>query len=190
MGAECIRKWLLDHDDPFSEVVVNLSRNHLRWIPEQLFPLPKVTSLTLSNNLLCYLPKSLEDMKDHLTVLNIGNFEPYYPLFTNRYCRRTVGNSFRKIPSSIFKLTQLISLDVSSVELEEFSESEIYQAIPTLQQVDVIHNNLANIPEDQWPVGVTVDSYGNPGSPYIWFHERMGDYCYDLWQRLPLLNFT
>ncbi len=149
------------------EVGLSISYNQLRWVPDELFSIKKLTYLDLQNNLLLYIPNIIECLKDHLTVLNLGNYEKLFRLGPPKSCR-TSGNKFEKIPPAILKLSNLQRLDIKSVGLENFPDDEIYKALPSLVAVNVSHNNLPVIPasafEDR---NIVVISRDNPGSSYL-----------------------
>jgi hypothetical protein len=177
-GAEYIRNWLLVNDHHIDGIVLDLSYNHLRWIPDEAF-FPKLQILKLSNNQLCYLPSKIECVKEHLCTLEIGNYEPFNPLFTARHSRRTTGNIFRKFPPVIFEFSKLTDLGLNSVQLDEFCQAEVFKALPALNYLNVANNNLSIIPISGPERRIAIDSYGNPESMPLPVYQRIGDYCYD-----------
>ena len=186
---ECIKSILLR--DNINDVVLDLSYNCLRWLPDELFSIKEITLLNLMNNLLCYLPEAIENTRDHLTSLQLGNYDSFNPLLTNRHSRRTSGNIFKMVPLAIFKLNKLTDLDMKSVQLGEFPESELYEALPMLSALNVAHNDLSSVPESNFQDRhLIVISHDNPGSPPITLYQRIGDRCFDIGARYVNLPST
>jgi Leucine-rich repeat (LRR) protein len=61
----------------------------------------------------------------------------------------------------------LEGLEMASVQLDEFSDDEIYEALPELNHLNVAHNNLRNIPKSNFQGRdiFYMSSYDNPASP-------------------------
>lgn len=130
------------------EIHLGLTANKLRWIPDELFPLPRIEKLDLRNNLLKYIPSTILWNGDHLKSLYIGNYQGSG--ITCSCCDsiglRTTGNSFKIVPPIILKLKNLESLDLSNIGLENFNELEVYKDLPLLEVVNLNHNNLIAVP--------------------------------------------
>jgi len=148
---------------------VDLSCNQLRWIPDELFSIKRIEILQLYENLLCYLPKNIERLKDHLECLSLTTFRPHgliADLFPNIAKRWKPGNTFKTIPPVVFKLRNLRHLSMSNVGLEELPPEEIlFKDLPKLQEFDVSDNNLQVVckPSAQYS-HVRMLSNGNPGT--------------------------
>lgn len=163
-GVESIKEksLFLCHTD---DIGLFLSHNQLRWIPDELFSIEKLKYLNVMNNLLGYIPKTIERAKDHFRILLLGNYERSYALSVDS-CR-TFGNKFRKIPPAILKLSNLYELGINSVNLEKFPDDKIYGALPNLVYLNVSHNNLPIIPKSIFNSrNIAVFSIDNPGSPH------------------------
>lgn len=165
-GIESIKRKLFSYNqrDTFE---IELYHNLLRWIPDELFSIGRIETLNLTENLLCYLPKKIECLKDHLVCLHLNTLQPHgliADLFPNVAKRWKSGNRFETIPPVVFKLKNLERLSMSNVGLEEIpSEKILFKELPKLQEFDVSQNNLQVIFKPSSPY-VRMESYGNPGS--------------------------
>jgi hypothetical protein len=148
------------------EVMVFLSYNRLRWIPDELFSIKGLEHLNLQNNLLGYIPQNIKNAKDYLNTLILGNYERYQGLRALKgvaSCRKS-GNRLKAFPPAILQLTNLQKLDIKSVGLEECPDDELYKTLLKLVSLDVSCNNLPIIPKSIFENrNVEVISYDNPG---------------------------
>lgn len=181
-AIDLIKQCPLLHKD--TGINIYLGDNQLRWIPSELFSIKKINRLNFMNNLLCYLPHKMEHVKDHLTCLELGNWEPRFgeaSLLNNGSGRRTSGNTFKTIPLVILKLSKLERLNMKSVELEEFSNDKIYEALPKLSYIDVSHNNLPIIPQSTFKGrNIDVISLDNPAYGFITLDRKTWNYRGDM----------
>lgn len=148
---------------------IDFGCNQLRWMPDELFSIGRIEVLELYENLLCYLPKNIECLKDHLESLRLDTFRSHgliADFFPNVAKRWKPGNMFKAIPPVVFKLKNLQRLTMYSVELEELPAQEIlFESLPNLREIDVSNNNLQVVfkPSPQYSY-VNMRSYGNPAS--------------------------
>jgi hypothetical protein len=167
-GVELIKRKLFSFNqrDAFE---IDFCCNRLRWIPDELFSIGRIETLNLTENLLCYLSKKIECLKDHLVCLHLNTLQSHgliADLFPNVARRWKSGNMFKTIPPVVFKLKNLRGLSMSNVGLEELPLEEIFfKELPKLQEFDVSQNNLQVVfkPSSQYSY-VRMESYGNPGN--------------------------
>eukprot|EP00184_Porphyridium_aerugineum_P005084 CAMPEP_0184696272 /NCGR_PEP_ID=MMETSP0313-20130426/3623_1 /TAXON_ID=2792 /ORGANISM="Porphyridium aerugineum, Strain SAG 1380-2" /LENGTH=513 /DNA_ID=CAMNT_0027154869 /DNA_START=244 /DNA_END=1781 /DNA_ORIENTATION=- len=111
---------------------IDLSRNHISSIPEELFKeaqlLRNIQSLNLSNNNLTELPDSLVHL-NNLTSLDISH------------------NKLSKLPRCVFKMKKLEYLNVGWNNLQILPH-DIFRCFPRLQYLEVQRNKLEALPEE------------------------------------------
>ena len=144
-GIKAIENILLADTD--TDIHLSLACNNLRWLPPELFSIPRIKELDLRNNFLFYIPDEIKYAQD-LENLYMGNFKSLGDRCPccDQIGRRTVGNSFETVPPVILKLKNLKSFDLRSVGLKEFSPEDIFDALPKLSFINLNHNDLSNLP--------------------------------------------
>ena len=97
-------------------VDLNLKNNKLQSIPPELLMLPKLTTLNLSSNQINHLP-NVKKWPIDLQTLNLeDNCLRDFPENVDGLLIKNLniaGNQLNCIPNSIFKLTHLVSLNIS-----------------------------------------------------------------------------
>jgi Leucine-rich repeat (LRR) protein len=105
---------------------LDLSRNNLESLPEEIIQLSSLKGLKLNNNKLESLPES------------IGQLSSLQNLFL-------FNNNLKSLPESIGQLSSLQYLNVSNNKLESLPES--IGQLSSLQYLNVMYNKLESLPE-------------------------------------------
>ncbi|XP_043667723.1 leucine-rich repeat-containing protein 40-like [Vespula pensylvanica] len=105
--------------------LIDLSRNHMRELPEMLSIITTVTDLKLTSNLLTHLPEWIGEKYEHLQALDLSK------------------NHLLSLPSTIGLFKYLRSIDISFNRFTELPE-DIYE-ISTLETLEANDNLIANI---------------------------------------------
>ena len=173
------------------DIKISLPCNSLRWLPDELFLIPRIKTLDLRNNLLLDIPPSIEHMKEDLKHLYIGNFKS---LGDRCACcdgigRRTSGNSFKVIPGPILKLNNLKRLDIRSVGLEQFKQEKVYRSLPKLSYINLAHNELTVLPESTSGTRkIMIQTIGNPVYGLLTSNMDVWDYRFNKYFRAPIIR--
>lgn len=129
--------------------VLDLSNNELASIPEAIYKLEKLTILLLGGNQFTEIPESISNLQ-HLKELNLANnkitsIPTWISRLTNLTCLNLGGNQLVSIPDSISELPNLTFLNLGNNQL-----SSIPDSISQLHNLTVLHlyeNKLTLFPK-------------------------------------------
>lgn len=125
---------------------VDLSHNNLRWLPDELFTTYSSTplyalSFDMSNNLLTYLPESIENLKERIMGIKLGNDPNTILPFLKERKVFHQGNSFKELPAPVYTLTNLKILNHHGLGLKK-DPSEFFERLPNLLKVRGDHYDV------------------------------------------------
>jgi len=127
---------------------INLSNNHIKYLPANFCDYFDLYSLDVSRNRLSALPSNIDSLSN-LQILNVAK------------------NELKELPSGLFKLKELEALDVSKNKLTKIS-SDIGN-LSSLQMLSVAKTGISTLPSSMSKLKelVELDVSGNPNLKQI-----------------------
>ncbi|XP_032664524.1 leucine-rich repeat-containing protein 40-like isoform X3 [Odontomachus brunneus] len=133
-----------------SVTTVDLSRNKLAELPDEMAEIVTVTDLKLISNLLTRLPEWIGEKYKYLQTLDISkNYLESLPLSISclKYLRYIdlSFNRFEELPETVYDVVSLESLSANDNKIKEIDVTSL-QKLKGLAVLNLANNNIAYVP--------------------------------------------
>ncbi len=165
MSSMFVRLQNLDDSRVFDSITtLTLTRNQLTWLPAEVFRVPKLTCLNVSDN-------SIEGIPEMEKVYNsrTDNYEWPCASLSKVYLSK---NSLVEVPSFLFEIPSLSHLDVSFNAIRRLP-FKVWSS-PKLFHFNCSHNELQDIPSN-WPAVLQTCTVVEPAPPPSPPHPNAGN---------------